>query len=326
MSAAPPAHSVLYPWIERYLALRQALGRQGQSEYYVYRALDRFLAEHESDLNVGSFAQWCQQQRHLKSGVRRQRMRLVRNLCLYRRRSEPGCFVPDRALFPAPHQPVRPYLFSEAEIVRLVHAAATLTSAVGSRLRAEVFQLAILLLYTTGLRRGELLRLTIGDYDRTTQTLLVRASKFHKSRYLPLSASMARALEEHLACRRRHHLPVTAETALIGHHDGRHYGGGGFGQTMRGLFRQAAIRTPEGDLPRVHDMRHAFAVNALRRWYHQGADVQAKLPWLATYMGHVSIVSTAYYLPLVEPLAAAAGARFAAGYAALVTPAPGAAP
>ena len=328
MTAATTPHSVLYPWIQRYLALKTALGCHSQSDAYVYRVLDRFLADCGSDLTAHSFAQWCHQQRHLKSGVRRQRMRLVRNLCLYRQRSEPACFVPDRDLFPAPHQPVRPYIFSDPEIIRLLRAAATLPPGARSPLRAEVFQLAIILLYTTGLRRGELLRLTIADYDSATQTLLVRASKFHKSRYLPLSASTARAVDVYLDSRRRYHLPVTAETALIGHQDGQPYSGGGFSQTMRVLFQQAHIRTLEGRLPRVHDTRHAFAVNTLQRWYRRGDDVQAKLPLLATYLGHVSIVSTAYYLPLVEPLAAAASARFAARCAELLQPpraAPGAA-
>ena len=78
--------------------------------------------------------------------------------------------------------------------------------------------------------------------------------------------------------------------------------------------------TPEGQLPRIHDLRHTFAVHALLRWYHAGADVQAKLPMLATYMGHVSIVSTAYYLAFVEPLRTAASARFEQHYGALVSP------
>ena len=89
---------------------------------------------------------------------------------------------------------------------------------------------------------------------------------------------------------------------------------------MRQLFRLAGVQTPEGRLPRTHDMRHAFAVNALLRWYRAGVDVQTKLPLLATYMGHVSIGSTQYYLPFGEDLAAASSARFAASCGDLVAP------
>jgi integrase len=89
---------------------------------------------------------------------------------------------------------------------------------------------------------------------------------------------------------------------------------------VRALFRQAAIRTATGQSPRTHDCRHAFAVTVLLRWYRAGVDVQAKLPYLALYMGHVSVVSTAYYLQFVEPLAAAASTRFADACGALITP------
>lgn len=92
---------------------------------------------------------------------------------------------------------------------------------------------------------------------------------------------------------------------------------------MRALFRAAGIRTAAGQLPRVHDFRHGFAVNALLRWYRQDVDVHAKLPFLAAYMGHVSVISTEYYLHFINDLAAAASGRFARRCASLVTMAPG---
>ena len=98
----------------------------------------------------------------------------------------------------------------------------------------------------------------------------------------------------------------------------RGYTGVGLGTGFRHLLTRTGIRTPEGRWPRLHDLRHTFAVHALARWYRTGADVHAKLPLLATYMGHVSIVSTAYYLPFVEPLRTLATARFAQHCGALV--------
>jgi hypothetical protein len=84
-----------------------------------------------------------------------------------------------------------------------------------------------------------------------------------------------------------------------------------------GIIRRSALCR----LCRCRHNRHSFAVNALLRWYQSGADVHAKLPLLATYMGHVSIVSTQYYLPFIEPLATAASDRFAQRYGGLITPA-----
>ena len=105
-------------------------------------------------------------------------------------------------------------------------------------------------------------------------------------------------------------------------HRHRGYTGGGFGCAMRALFRHTGIRASTGHVPRTHDFRHGFAVTALLSWYRAGVDVQTKLPFLAAYMGHVSIVSTAYYLHFVEPLAAAANARFADHCGAVVTTLP----
>ena len=199
------------------------------------------------------------------------------------------------------------------EIVQLLATARTLARTSNSPLGPENMRLAIVLLATTGLRRGELTRLTVGDYDPPQRTLAIRESKFHKSRLVPLSADTARELEHLIEIRGRRRLPTEADGPLLWHRspDTGGYSGGGLGGAMRALFRRAGIRTATGHLPRTHDFRHGFAVNALLRWYRAGLDVQAKLPFLAAYMGHVSIVSTAYYLQFVEPLAAAASARFA---------------
>ena len=147
---------------------------------------------------------------------------------------------------------------------------------------------------------------------------MIRESKFHKSRLIPVSTDATREIDGLLTLRRQQRFPVGADSPLLWHRH-RGYSGGGLGCAVRTLFRQAGIRTATGQLPRPHDFRHGFAVTVLLRWYRAGQDVQAKLPFLAHYMGHVSIVSTAYYLHFVEPLAAAASTRFADACGALIT-------
>jgi integrase/recombinase XerD len=312
--------SPLGPAIRSYLSLKISLGRKYSNERNVLSHLDSFLASVGEDLNHRSYSGWIETQLHLTSGVRRSRMRIVRNLCLYRRRSDPDCFVPDLSEFPRPHQKARPYIFSKREIVRLLEVARQLRPFPISPLRAQNLTLGLILLYTAGLRRGELVRLTVRDYEPTEATLLVRESKFYKSRLLPLSSDAARAIEEVIHTRRDRKLPLSVDSPLLWsrYRATGTYSGAGFGSALQGLFRAAGIRTETGKTPRVHDLRHTFAVHALLRWYRRGEDVQAKLPALAAYMGHVSIVSTEYYLPFVTELAEAAALRFERRYGALI--------
>ena len=312
--------SILSDTITSYLTLKRALGRQYAAEERVLAHLDQFLAARHGDLSPETFADWCLTLQHLASGTRRVRQRVARNVCLYRRRTTPGCFVPDELLFPPVHQVIRPYVFTAHDIVQLLAAARTLARPANSPLCPENMRLAIVLLYTTGLRRGELTRLTVGDYTPQEGTFAIRESKFHKSRLIPVSPDTGREVDRLLEIRRQARLPAGADSPLLWHRSPRTggYSGGGLGGALRALFRQAGIQTVTGHVPRTHDFRHGFAVTALLRWYRAGLDVQTKLPFLAAYMGHVSIVSTAYYLPFVEPLAAAASARFADHCGALV--------
>jgi len=315
--------SCLSSLIGRYVKLKQALGRGFARERRVLEHLDEFLnGDGATDLSQTEFEGWCKTQLHLSSGVRRSQMQVVRNFCLYRARTEPKCFVPDDRLFPTPHQVVQPHIFSELEIARLLHAAAKLPASPRFVLRPLVLRLAIVLLYTAGLRRGELVRLTLGDYDQRERALLIRESKFHKSRYLPMSADASTEIEAYLSARKKHRIPMLTDSALLwsGRASERAFSVDALGDGMRELCRLADVRKSDGRLPRVHDYRHSFAVSALLRWYRAGVDIHAKLPMLATYMGHVSIVSTEYYLPFIPDLALAASDRFCGHFGALVQP------
>ena len=314
-------HSVLAPTITSYLSLNEALGRRYATERAILTHLDAFLAAADGDLSVVTFQKWIEGRLGLKSGVRRNWMRIVRNLCLYRRRTEPGCFVPDPSQFPAAHQGIKPYVFPEAEIVQLLAETERIQPESRSPIRRQNALLGIVLLYTAGLRRGELLRLTVGDCDLSEGTLLVRESKFHKSRLLPLSADALQVIKTALQERQAKGLPLGKNASLLWNRHSRTgaYSGTGFSYIMGDLLRKCDIRTPAGRPPRVYDFRHTFAVHVLLRWYRAGKNVQAKLPALATYMGHVSIASTEHYLQLLEEVAGVASERFEKCYGALIS-------
>ena len=303
--------SAIAPVIVRYIALKRSLGRRAETAGHVLAQLDRFLGR-AVDLTRETFAVWCSSLEPLAPSTRRQRMRTVYHLCLFRRRSEPTCFVPDPSQFPL-HQPrPRPHIFSEEEIKQLLLAADDLTSNALSPLHPQVCRLAVVLLYTTGLRRAEIVRLRLSDYDADECVLLVRDTKFYKSRLIPLSVDAAGEIDRYLEQRLQPGFPLDADSPLLlNNHGGlTGYTGPGFGHMMRKLFRAAGIRTSAGRSPRVHDLRFTFAVHALLRWYRAGVDVQVRLPALSVYMGHASIVSTQYYLTFVDAIAEAASERF----------------
>jgi integrase/recombinase XerD len=162
--------SVLAPAITDYLKHMRSLGRGFMNEEYVFRQLDAYLGRIGGDLNSDAFTSWCLADNHLASGVRRSRMRIVRNMCLYWRRTHPTCFVPDLALFPARHQTASPHIFSEPEIIALLHLTESLPPTANSPLLPQVYRLAVVLLYTTGLRRSELVRLSTADYEPYERT------------------------------------------------------------------------------------------------------------------------------------------------------------
>jgi len=323
----PVFSSGLAPVFARYVDLKRALGRRFDLPARTLHDLDRFLCDQQPkfpDLNAAAFQAWCHTLEHVTSGVRRVRMLEVCAFCLYRRRTEPQCFVPDPSSFPPYHQRLKPHIFSEAEVARLLSAASGLKRNPLSPLRPKAISLAIILLFTTGIRRGELLNLMIGDYNRRESTLHIRETKFYKSRLLPINSGIADEIDRYLRTRSQRKLPVSPDTALIWNPSwgGGAYSGTSLRRSLQPLLQKCGIATAKGKPPRIHDLRHSFSVNALLRWYRAGADVEAKLPLLATYLGHGSAVSTHYYLHFIEPLRTAASERFAKHYGALISPVP----
>jgi integrase/recombinase XerD len=309
--------------LQRYVGMKRALGRQFDSATHTLQLLDRFLVKGGyPDLNAVAFGAWCSVQEHLASGVRRIRMLDVHAFCLYRRRTEPECFLPDPQTFPPYHQRLRPHIFTESEIARLLNAASSMRSNPSTPLRPGLTRLAIVLLFTTGMRRGELLNLTEGDYNRQESTLHIRRTKFYKSRLLPVHEGIGLEIEQYLAARAKLKLPSSPATHLMWNatRGGRAYTGTGISYCIKPLLLQCGIKTASGLTPRIHDFRHSFAVNALLRWYRAGADLDAKLPLLATYLGHGSALSTHHYLHFIEPMRVAASERFARLYGSLIVP------
>ena len=308
-------------WIDAWLTHQRSLGRGYNGEQRVLAHLQRFVASiNAADLDQAGFDRWCGSFAHLSPITRRSRQLAVRKFCLFRQRTEPTCFVPDPLYFARLCPYRRPVIIEPSQAAQMLVVADGLAPTTNSPLLPWAMHLAVVIFYTAGLRRGELARLTLEDVEPQTGVLRIRESKFHKSRLVPLSPTANGALRAYL----RHRLTApfntdpSAPLLCLGHH-GRHgYSGGGLGQAINRLFVAADVLDTEGRRPRVHDMRHSFAVQALMRWYRDGADVQSKLPGLAIYMGHVSIVSTAHYLHFLPAIRQLASDRFEAAFGDVV--------
>lgn len=308
-------------WIEAWLTHQRALGRAYGNEEWILGHLCRFIVSSGAgDLDHKGFDSWCASLRHLSPTTRRSRQLVVRKLCIFRRRAEPDCFVPDPLYFARQLPYRRPVILEPAQVSQMLAAADSLTPTANSPLLPAIMRMAVIILYTAGLRRGELARLTLDDVEPQSGLLRIRESKFHKSRLVPLSPDAADALRNYLHPRLEPPFSADPSSTLLCWGGAGQYGytGPGLGQAINRLFVIANIRDSEGRLPRVHDIRHSFGVQALIRWYRAGADVQSCLPSLAIYMGHVSIVSTAHYLHFVPTMRELASSRFEAAFGNIV--------
>lgn len=306
--------------IAAYLDSRHAIGRAYVKEEWILGRVRNFLVSAgAADLDSALFDRWRAQFFHHSSSTRFTYEYTVFCFCRYRRRREPDCFLPDRASLARQKPHKLPAIIEPPQIALLLDHASRLPARQWRyRMRAAAMRLAVVLLYTAGLRRGEVVRLTLGDVDAEAGVLRIRESKFHKSRWVPLSASATAELARYLHARHLAHLDEHAGAPLLCTDGSHFYSGGGLFRGLKQLMREAGIHDGAGRVPRVQDFRHSFAVAALLRWYEADADVQAHLPKLALYMGHVNIASTAYYLRWMPAIVALASDRFARSCAGVI--------
>jgi integrase/recombinase XerD len=307
--------------VTQFITHKRMLGHRYRHEAWLLQSLRQHVKQCGSrDLTAKYFEQWLTSLKDHHPNTRRKWYQIVRQFCLYRRRSEPGCFLPPDEGTTKGQPYVTPVIVEPAQIARMLGIASELPRTNRSPLRAPALRLAIVLLYTCGLRLGELLRLTLGDVEERGTVLRIRESKFHKSRLVPLSLSATLELQIYLRKRRRA-FAVYPNMPLLCNRYGGHphpYSHSGLEVAINSLFNAASVRDERGRRPRVHDLRHSFAVQALIRWYRKEADVQSSLPKLALYMGHVSIKSSAHYLHWVPTLQRLASQRFERRFGRLI--------
>lgn len=289
---------------KEYLALRRALGFKLYAETWLLPDFVGFLASHGSPFITTDLAvRWAQQPPGASMRWCARRLSVARCFAKHQRAFDPRTEVPPPDLIPSATSRHLPHLYTEAEIASLMREARRLRPSI----LAATYEMIFGLLATTGMRVGEALALDDGDVDWGRSLLVVRHAKFQRSRLVPLHASTLAALRRYVALRDRRciRLGPWLFTSSVGtrviHQVLLH--------VFRRLARQAGIGDVRATRPRLHDLRHTFAVNTLRDWYRSGMDVERRLFSLSTYLGHVSPTSTYWYLTATPELLALAGDR-----------------
>ncbi len=297
--------------LEEYLTVRRALGFELRLPG---AALAQFVdfAEREgaSFITIDLALRWAQQPAGVQPARWATRLSMVRHFARYCCAADPRTEVPPDGLLPHRYRRKPPYLYNETEIDRLIAAARQLPSPTG--LRAVTYSTLFGLLAVTGMRLSESFGLDREDVDLSRGLLTLRHTKFGKSRWVPVHRSTQHVLQKYQ--RRRDRLyPHPKDPSFFLAERGTRLTDSAVRATFIKLSHQIGLRKlSDRRGPRLHDLRHAFAVRTLLGWYRAGLDVERELPKLSTYLGHAHVRHTYWYLSAVPELLQCAAARLQA--------------
>lgn len=298
----PRFNSPLAPVMEQFVQTKQASGYRFRDGIALLVRLDRYLCEKaltECELPRPLVHEWGAKRPNERPSTQQHRISIVRQLARFMHHLEYQAYAPDRSLGSKATSDFSPRVFTHAEVQQLLGAVDRLPSTSQAPLRHLVMPEVFRLLYGCGLRLNEALRLRVADVDLDQGVLTLRDTKFGKDRLVPPDVAVVQRLRKFSA----QFGTRAANAYFFPTLHGGPWAGGTVYTLFRKLLHQCGIpHAGRGKGPRVHDLRHTMAVHTLLRWYRQGADLDAKLPILSTYLGHQSLVGTQRYLHLTAEL------------------------
>jgi integrase len=306
--AAPMADGGFRAALADYLRIRRALGYKLIKDERTLRNFVEFLeASRAERVTIELALDWVTLPETGAPAYLANRLTMVRQFAAYLRTIDPATQVPPSRLLRAGKRRATPYVYSDREIAALIDAAALLRYP----LLVSTYRTLIGLLAVSGLRVGEAIRLDLQDIDRERGLLVVRETKFGKTRLVPLHPTAIEALDDYLRQRGRlYPCPEPRSPAVFISAVGTRLIYNCVNFTFLKLARRAGLRPRSPTCrPRAHDLRHTLAVRTVLDGYHSGADVQARLSVLSTYLGHVNPSNTYWYLSAAPELLALAGER-----------------
>ena len=294
--------SPLAPLMETFLQEMLACGYRGTYHAGILRRFDAFLYQQglqQPELPNSLSWQWLAKQPHESANTQLSRISVVRQFAMFLCRMGHSADVPDRAMGAKATSEFAPRILTHDELRRLLEAVDSLKPVAHTPMRHIVMPELFRLLYGCGLRLNEAVGLRVKDVDLVQGVLRIKDGKFHKDRLVPPALPLVERLQRY--AEKRGHRPDDAYFFPSSR------GGRWSLSPVYWMFRELLMRCGiphggRGEGPRVHDLRHTFAVHTLLRWYREGADLQARLPVLAAYLGHSSIEGTQAYLHLTAEL------------------------
>jgi integrase len=278
--------------LHEFLQFKRDLGFGYVRAEFALREFDRFLVSNKRLSLDQAALEWLSGKPGRKAVSVSQDAAVLRQLFAFLRRSTVHTITEPRWPKLPTESVFVPHFLSKQDVLRLTALCSDLDR---PPFRAVLYRALLLILYCTGIRFGEALRLRICDVDTRSAVLFIDVFK-GRARWVPFHDSLARELDRYLAARVEF-APAGPETRFfVGVNKGT-LPVNTASETLRGLFRLAGMKPPAGRKgPRPYDLRHAFAVQRLSQWYKEGADLHTRLPWLSAYMGHVDIAGTETYL------------------------------
>jgi len=310
----PVFHSALGPLLDAFLHDKRSRGFSYRREAYHLQQLDRFLVEAKlpkPELPTTLLEQWLSATVSRRPSTHRKRIVLARQLGAFVQLRGYDAHIPLMPWAPCREVRTAARIFSHEEMRALFNAADHLAFNPRTPHRHRVIPELLRVLYGCGLRVGEACRLTVADVDLNAGVLRIEQGKFHRDRLVPLAPALRTRLEHYA-----HTLDARSpDQPFFPAPRGVQYGIRGIYGIFRELLDQAGIvHGGRGQGPRLHELRHTFAVHRLEQWYQAGEDLNAKLPLLATYLGHQSMVGTQAYLQLTQSLFTELSSRLDTGY------------
>jgi integrase/recombinase XerD len=294
--------------VKDYLSLRRGLGfKLLRHERYLCEFVSFLKEKGTSRITTQLALAFATRHEHQRPEEWAIRLTIVRQFALYRSGTDSSTEVPPHGLLPNGSTRAHPYIYSEDEIRQLLKAARGLPSRSG--LRPWTYYCLFGLLAVTGMRLGEAVNLQKRDVDWAQGILTIRDAKYGKCRLVPLHPSTQKILAQYLRRRDRSLAGKSIDHFFVSGRGSR-LDSGSIHRVFYALSREVGLRAADASHgPRLHDLRHRFAVETLTRWYRTGEDVARRLPVLSTYLGHVCVTNTYWYLSNTPELMGAASKR-----------------